>query len=125
METAEPKKSLVRMQAEHFKSDKRLWFYFGLAVFGTLWFVPMIPFPGETVRPCVFWMAIFETPTAEGWAWKDRIHVLRELPGILPGILVMSLLLSIPSFAAGWVLQALVVVFRRMQKGMSTSALAQ
>jgi hypothetical protein len=101
------------MQAQHFKSDKRLWFYFGLVVFAALWFVPMIPFPDETVRPCVCWIAIFKTPTEGGWAWKDWIHLLGELPGVLLVTLVMSLLLSIPSLVAGWVLQAVVVFFRQ------------
>jgi hypothetical protein len=104
------------MQAKHFKSDKRLWFYFGLVVFVSLWFVPMIPYPDEMVRPSACWIAILKTPTGDGWAWKDWIQILRDLPGVLLAILVVSLLLSVPSFVAGWVLQAAVVFFRQAKE---------
>jgi hypothetical protein len=101
------------MQAKHFETDRRLWACFALVAFAALWFVPMIPFPDETVRPCVFWLAIFETPTAQGWIWKDGIHILRDLPAVLLGILVVSVILSIPSLVFGWMLQGLVVLFRQ------------
>jgi hypothetical protein len=103
------------MQAQHFKTDRQLWVCFAFVAFAALWFVPMIPFPDETVRPYVCWIAIFKTPTAYGWAWKDGFHILKDLPFIILVILVMSLILSIPSLVVGWVIQGLVVLFRQIK----------
>jgi hypothetical protein len=92
------------MQAKYFKTDGRLWLCFALVAFAALWFVPMIPFPDEMVRPYDCWLAILKTPTAYGWAWKDGDHILKDLPGVLLSIQVISLILSIPALVAGWVL---------------------
>jgi hypothetical protein len=104
------------MQGKPFKTDKRLLIYFSVVVFVALWFVPMIPYSDETVRPCMIWLAIFKTPTAQGWSWKDCTQVLNDLPIVLTIILVLSLFLSIPSLVIGWVLQALTVCIRAKKK---------
>ena len=87
-----------------------------MIVFIPLWFVPMIPFPDETVRPCVCWVAIFKTPTDQGWVWKNGLQMIKELPGVLLFALVCSTILSIPALIFGWVLQGLAVYFREMRE---------